>query len=145
MTVRRSIAVVTLLLMALAAAPGGAAPRLKWWQSKAAVTTLGLTASQVERIETIFEQTRPDRLRLQGTLDDLEAAFRRAMDDNDYARAEDLVAQVESARMAHNIARTMMLIRISRVLTHAQRAKLRDIRDQLAVPAAAAAPYDPGR
>lgn len=143
MTFQRGIVVVAMLWVPLNAAPCSAA-RVKWWRSDVAVARLGLTPAQIDRIEHIFEETRPDRLRLQGALDDLESAFARAIDEGQDAQAENLVPRVESARMAHNIARTMMLIRMSRVLTREQRAKLKDLRDSIGVPAAPPGPHRAG-
>ena len=48
----------------------------------------------------------------------------RAIDNGDESAATALVPRVESARMAHNIARTMMLIKIYWFLTPEQRVKL---------------------
>ncbi len=144
MIVGRGI-VVALLWVSLHPAPCSAADRVKWWRSAVAVTRLGLTPAQVERIDAIFEETRPNRLRLQDALDDLESALAKAINDGQDARAKDLVPRVESARMAHNIARTMMLIRMSRVLTREQRGKLNEIRDVIAVSASAPTTHGAGR
>jgi Spy/CpxP family protein refolding chaperone len=140
----RRIAVVAMVWVSLHPTPCSAAARMKWWRSEVAVARLGLTPAQVERIDAIFEETKPDRLRLQAALDDLESALARAIDDGQDARAEDLVPRVESARMAHNTARTMMLIRMFRVLTREQRAKLNDIRDLIGGSPAAPSTYRAG-
>jgi Spy/CpxP family protein refolding chaperone len=117
-----------------------AAGRTKWWLSKGIEARLGLTSGQVETIEHIFEQANPTCLHLRRALDDLESAFERAMSNDQDARAASLVSRVESARAAHNIARTTMLLRIYRVLTPEQRIRLKGVRDRTRIATGTHAP-----
>jgi Spy/CpxP family protein refolding chaperone len=96
----------------------------KWWLASDMQRELGLTARQVTELSTIFDKTLSKRIRLREALDALEAKLAGAMRDGDEAQALSLIPQVESARTARNTARTMMLIRMYRVLTPDQRAKL---------------------
>jgi Spy/CpxP family protein refolding chaperone len=115
--------------ISLVAAPCDAG-RTKWWLSEDIEAQLALTSGQVKEIEQIFEEVNPTCLHLQRALDDLESALARAMNEDQDARAASLVSRVESARAAHSIARTMMLLRIYRVLTPEQRILLRGVRDR---------------
>lgn len=140
MSVQRILILVMTVGIWLQAAPCGAG-RTKWWLSKGIEARLGLTSGQVEKIEHIFEQANPTCLHLRRALDDVESTFEDAMNNDQDARAASLVSRVESARAAHNIARTMMLLRIYRVLTPEQRIRLQYERDRARVTTGTQAPH----
>ena len=96
----------------------------KWWLAPDVQRALGLTQPQVVELNKIFETTFGERVRLRKQLDRLEADFARAMSSDDDDRVTRLVGRVEAARAARNIARTMMLVRMYRILTPDQRRRL---------------------
>ena len=96
----------------------------KWWQSDAYVQELGLTADQSARIEQIYQRTAPALRRYKDTLDKAEADFNQMVEASDDTQVMAQVTVVEAARSELNKARTMMLLRMRRVLTPDQRVKL---------------------
>jgi len=96
----------------------------KWWQSDAFVQELGLTAEQSSRIEQTFQKTLPALRRYKDTLDKAEADFNQMVEASDDTQVMAQVTVVEAARSELNKARTMMLLRMRRVLTPDQRVKL---------------------
>ena len=96
----------------------------KWWQSDRYVQELGLTADQSARIEQIYQRTVPALRRYKDTLDKAEADFNQMVEASDDTQVMAQVTVVEAARSELNKARTMMLLRMRRVLTPDQRVKL---------------------
>jgi len=96
----------------------------KWWQSDAYVQELGLTADQSGRIEQIYQRTVPALRRYKDALDKAEADFNQMIEASDDTQVMAQVTVVETARSELNKARTMMLLRMRRVLTPDQRVKL---------------------
>ena len=97
---------------------------LKWWQSDAFVQELGLSADQSARIEQTFQKTLPALRRYKDALDKAEADFNQMVEASDDTQVMAQVTVVEAARSELNKARTMMLLRMRRVLTSDQRVKL---------------------
>jgi Spy/CpxP family protein refolding chaperone len=95
----------------------------KWWQSEDFKHGLGLTQDQSMRIEGIFQQTLPALRKQKETLDRAEADFNQMVETSDDAQVMAQVTVVEAARSELNKARTMMLLRMRRVLTPDQRVK----------------------
>jgi Spy/CpxP family protein refolding chaperone len=95
----------------------------KWWQSDDFKHGLGLTQDQSTRIEGVFQQTLPALRKQKETLDKAEADFNQMVETSDDAQVMSQVAVVEAARSELNKARTMMLLRMRRVLTPDQRVK----------------------
>ena len=106
------------------------AQAFKWWQDETAQRHLGLTADQSRRIEDIFQAARPELHRAKSQLDGLEAGLGRVVEGADDAVLAQQVARVEDARASLNKARTMMLLRIRRVLSSDQRLKLEALHKQ---------------
>jgi Spy/CpxP family protein refolding chaperone len=78
-------------------------------------------------IDAAFRATLPERRTCRLQLDALEEAVRRMMahgEAND-AAADALISRLEYARARRNMLRTMMLVRMYRVLSRDQRAMLR--------------------
>ena len=93
----------------------------KWWQAESFKKGLGLTEQQSTKIEAIFQRSAPT-LRLQKTtLDKAQADFNQMVEASDDAQVMAQVAVVEAARSELNKSRTMMLLRMRRVLTPDQR------------------------
>ena len=95
----------------------------KWWQSDTFVRGLGLTQDQSTKIEGIFQKTLPALRQQKAALDKSEADFNQMVEASDDAQVMAQVSVVEAARSELNKSRTMMLLRMRRVLTPDQRVK----------------------
>ena len=115
------IAVVagTVLVCALPAFAQG----FKWWQSEDFRKGLGLTQDQSARIEGVFQHTLPALRKQKEALDRAEADFNLMVESSDDPQVMAQVTVVEAARSELNKSRTMMLLRMRRVLTPDQRIK----------------------
>ena len=118
--------------LALAAILAGAAVLLgspasaqgfKWWQSDTFVRGLGLTQDQSTKIEAVFQKTLPVLKQQKDALDKAQADFNQMVEASDDAQVMAQVGVVEAARSELNKSRTMMLLRMRRVLTPDQRVK----------------------
>src|SRR5262245_66373701 len=113
-------AVVALVLCASLPAR---AEGFRWWQSDTFRRGLGLTQEQSTRIESIFQHTLPVLRKQKEALDHAEADFNQMVEASDDAEVMAQVGVVEAARSELNKSRTMMLLRMRRVLTPDQRVK----------------------
>jgi Spy/CpxP family protein refolding chaperone len=113
-----SMASIAILSIAPAAAQG-----FKWWQSDTFRRELGLSQDQSTKIEAIFQKTLPVLRQQKDALDKAEADFNQMVEASDDAQVMAQVAVVEAARSELNKSRTMMLLRMRRVLTPDQRVK----------------------
>ena len=95
----------------------------KWWQSDTFTRELGLTTDQSSKIEAVFQATVPVLRRQKDALDKAEADFNQMVEASDDAQVMAQVSVVEAARSELNKSRTMMLLRMRRVLTPDQRVK----------------------
>jgi len=91
---------------------------------------LNLTRTQVERLDTVFERDRSERVALRRKIAEMDRLLRRILLR---ARAEDeavkrLSEQVEALRAQHNVRRTLMRLAIYRRLTPEQRSALTQLR-----------------
>jgi Spy/CpxP family protein refolding chaperone len=114
-----AILIAGVLLSALPVSAQG----FKWWQSESFKRELGLTGDQSTKIEAIFQRTLPGLRTLKGSLDKAEADFNQMVEASDDAQVMAQVGVVEAARSELNKSRTMMLLRMRRVLTPDQRVK----------------------
>ena len=92
--------------------------------------TLNLTKSQVERLDSVFERDRPERIALRRKIAEMDRLLRRILLR---ANAEDVAVkrlseQVEALRAQHNVRRTLMKFAIYRRLTPEQRSALAQLR-----------------
>ena len=106
--------------------PGG----IRWWRKPDVQRTLNLTKSQVERLDTVFEKDRPERIALRRKIAEMDRLLRRILLR---ANAEDVAVkrlseQVEALRAQHNVRRTLMKFAIYRRLTPEQRTALAQLR-----------------
>ena len=108
---------------AILSAPTVSAQGFKWWQSETFKRELGLTADQSAKIEAIFQKTVPVLRQEKDTLDRTQADFNQMIEASDDAQVMAQVGVVEAARSELNKSRTMMLLRMRRVLTPDQRVK----------------------
>ena len=116
-------ALAAVLLVSTAGPAAAGAEAVKWWTMRDVQARLQLTPKQVAKLNRIFDETLEERLASRERLVKLEGALSRLMAQADAGEAETLalVEQVEAHRARRNVARTMMLVRMSRVLTPAQR------------------------
>lgn len=112
-----------LLTLLVASAPAQAGQAFKWWESDHFRSELLLTQEQSSRIEEIFQEALPALRAQKKALDDAEAAFERLVERGDEHLVLAQVERVERARSELNVSRTMMLVRMRRVLTTDQWAK----------------------
>ncbi len=103
----------------------------KWWQSDTFVRGLGLTQEQSTKIEGIFQHTVPVLRKQKGALDKAEADFNQMVEASDDAQVMAQVGVVEAARSELNKSRTMMLLRMRRVLTPDQRVQFVMLQQQM--------------
>jgi Spy/CpxP family protein refolding chaperone len=97
----------------------------KWWQSERFQRELQLTADQIARIEEVFQSALPELRQQKKALDRLETQLSRLIDTSaDEAAVMEEADRVEAVRAELSKARTRMLLRMRRVLTADQRAKL---------------------
>ena len=121
-SVFRVLVLVTLCLT-VAASAKPQSMRYKWWLSSDIQKQLHLTSEQVRKIDAIYEATLPARRAQRRELDPLVRQLdalldNAAADDHD---AEALIKRVEDAHARRNVARTMMLYKMRKVLTVEQR------------------------
>jgi Spy/CpxP family protein refolding chaperone len=115
--------VVALVGSGLLCAPPASAQGFKWWQSETFRKELGLTPNQSTRIEEVFQHNLPILRKEKDALDKAEADFNRMIESSDDAQVMAQVTVIEAARSELNKSRTMMLLRMRRVLTPDQRIK----------------------
>ena len=120
---RLSAIAVSVVGIAVLCATPARAQGFKWWQSDTFRRELGLTQDQSVKIEAIFQKTLPVLRQQKGTLDKAEADFNQMVEASDDAQVMAQVTVVEAARSELNKSRTMMLLRMRRVLTPDQRVK----------------------
>jgi Spy/CpxP family protein refolding chaperone len=117
---RLAAIVPLLLLLAIPASAQG----FKWWNSDQYRRELGLTTDQSRRIEEIFQAALPGLRVAKKALDDAEANFESLVQRGDDSSVMEQVDHVETARGELNKARTIMLLKMRRVLTTDQWVKL---------------------
>ena len=117
------------VLLSLIAVPGvessqQTTPR-GWWRNESIVKDLGLTAEQSARLNAIFETTMPELRQDREELERLEAKLSRMIQDErmDEASLARQIDRVEMARANGNKTRSLMLLRMYRVLTREQRTR----------------------
>jgi len=121
---RRFAALAALVIgVAIIWAHPASAQGFKWWQSETFSRELGLTQDQSAKIEVIFQHTLPVLRKQKDALDKAEADFNQMVEASDDAQVMAQVSVVEAARSELNKSRTMMLLRMRRVLTPDQRVK----------------------
>jgi Spy/CpxP family protein refolding chaperone len=120
LVVRMALLAVAVVLCAtsLSAAQGS-----KWWQSDTFKRELGLTPEQVRRVEDIFQKALPTLKVQKSALDEAEARFERLIERADDNAVMEQVNTVEAARAELNKTRTLMLLKMKKVLTTDQWAR----------------------
>lgn len=128
---RVAVPAALVVAAALAGAPPISAQGFKWWQSDTFRRELGLTQEQSTKIEGIFQKTLPVLRQQKDALDKAEADFNQMVEASDDAQVMAQVGVVEAARSELNKSRTMMLLRMRRVLTPEQRVKFVMLQQQM--------------
>ena len=95
----------------------------KWWHSERFRKELGLTSEQSRRLEDIFQAALPGLKTHKRALDHAESQLELLVEKGADPDVMDQVNLVEGARADLNKARTMMLLRMRRVLTTDQWAR----------------------
>lgn len=146
-------ALAMLALLSIDVAASAQAPAFRWWKSDAFKKDLGLTADQSTRIDKIYQDTLPELQQEWEELDRLESKLSRLFEGNaDEAVLARQIDRVETARANLNKSRSLMLMRMRRVLTSDQLVRFRvlsqryesDARRQGPPPAHSATPSPPG-
>jgi Spy/CpxP family protein refolding chaperone len=101
-----------------------------WWKSEPFKQELGLTAEQSDRIDTIWETTRPELRAEWNELSKLESKLSHLIQkDADEAILSRQIDRVESARANANKTRSLMLVQMLKVLTPDQRIRFGTLHD----------------
>jgi Spy/CpxP family protein refolding chaperone len=105
----------------------------QWWRDVMVQRELALTADQVTRLEAVFVSTLADRRKLRHELDQLERTVEQmiARADLDESQASSVIEQLEGVRAERNVARTLMLFKMYRILSPKQRQRLAKRPDKL--------------
>jgi Spy/CpxP family protein refolding chaperone len=114
---------ILLAILVLAGGPTLSAQGFKWWQHENFKRQLGLTAEQSSRLEDIFQSSAPNLRNQKKALDRAEAVLEQLVETGDDASVMEQVNVVEAARAELSKSRTVMLLRMRRILTSDQRVK----------------------
>lgn len=126
---RVALAAVALCLLASVAAGQGTDRQQPWWLSPVVQSHIALTPQQAERIDAIFRESLPDRRRLRQQATTLRKQLERLLAAGTMSdvQAVSLISRLCKVEGQRNVARTMMLVRMHRVLTPDQRVQLTDL------------------
>lgn len=121
MRVLRALAAGVIALLTLASPVAAQAQgKFKWWQSDRYKTELMLTAEQSKRLEEIFQNALPMLRAQMKTLESAETELERLVQRGDDSAVMAQVARVEAARAELNTSRTVMLLKMRKLLTSDQ-------------------------
>jgi Spy/CpxP family protein refolding chaperone len=120
------LAVACVLIVLAPEIARGQAPltdRSKWWLEPEVQRELGLSVRQIDSLNKAFERELPKRASLRRTLDQLDAKLQHmiAVADAEEGTVIRLSARAERIRTERNVARTLMVFEMFRILTPAQR------------------------
>jgi Spy/CpxP family protein refolding chaperone len=120
------------LLTVLLWAPLTEAQSFKWWKDDRFLKELVLTPDQSARIEGVFQTAQPALRAQKRALDKLEDELSNMIHDTnvDEAELEQFIGRVEAARADMSKTRTLMLVRMRRILSAEQSAKLHTLFEQ---------------
>ena len=114
---RTALRALVVLLVLAGASPLAAQGKFKWWQSDRYKTELMLTADQSRRLEEIFQNALPTLRAQMKALESAETELERLVQRGDDSAVMAQVARVETARAELNTSRTLMLLKMRRLLT----------------------------
>lgn len=120
------------LLTVLFWAPVTGAQGNKWWKDDRFLKELALTPDQSTRIEQVFQAAQPALRAQKRALDKLEDELSDMIHDAqvDEAELEQFIERVEAARADLSKSRTLMLVRMRRILSAEQSTKLHKLFEQ---------------
>ena len=116
----RSVLVGLLVLVIAGPLAAQGQGKFKWWQSDRYKTELMLTADQSKRLEEIFQNALPMLRAQMKALESAETELERLVQRGDDSAVMAQVARVETARAELNTSRTLMLLKMRRLLTSDQ-------------------------
>jgi len=98
----------------------------RWWHAVEIQRHLRLTATQVARLDALFERELPQRIQRHRQIQDLDRHLAHVIehDKGDDSHVAHLSEQVEALRATQNIRRTLMLFTMYQTLTQEQRTLL---------------------
>jgi Spy/CpxP family protein refolding chaperone len=123
---------LTLSLLALAISAPAADAQGYWWKNERFLKELALSPDQGSRIEQLYQTAQPTLRAQKRALDKLEEELSKMIHDTKVGEAEleQFVTRVEAAKADLSKSRTMLLVRIGRVLTADQSTKLHTLFEQ---------------
>jgi Spy/CpxP family protein refolding chaperone len=123
---------LTLSLLALAISAPAADAQGYWWKNERFLKELALSPDQGRRIELLYQAAQPTLRAQKRALDKLDEELSKMIHDTkvDEAELEQFVTRVEAAKADLSKSRTMLLVRIGRVLTADQSTKLHTLFEQ---------------
>jgi Spy/CpxP family protein refolding chaperone len=102
-----------------------------WWKSEPFKKELGLSMAQSERIDKIWETTRPELRAEWDELSKCEAKLSNLIQkDVEEALLSRQIDRVETARANANKTRSLMLVQMLKVLTPDQRVRFKTLHDR---------------
>jgi Spy/CpxP family protein refolding chaperone len=112
------------------AGQGGTASAARWWNTTAMQQELRLTATQVSKLDEIFQRGLTERLALGQKIEEMDRLLERIVQrgNADEASVARLSEQVEALRAQENIRHTLILFAVYRTLTREQRVRFTEIR-----------------
>jgi Spy/CpxP family protein refolding chaperone len=122
------LASAALIVVAARPAQAQAGAHQKWWLSSEIRSDLALSSRQVQQLDAIYQESLPARRRIRQELTALHDRLTQLIDEGrlDDAAARPVVEHVFAVEKRRNVARTLMLVRMYRVLSPDQRARLAD-------------------
>ena len=103
-----------------------------WWKNERFLKALTLSTDQIARIESLYQSAQPTLRAQKRALDKLDDELSLMIHDPKVSEAEleQFVKRVEAAKADLSTSRTMLLVRIGRVLTAEQSGKLHQMFEQ---------------
>jgi Spy/CpxP family protein refolding chaperone len=106
-------------------------PGPPWWKNEQFKKDLALTVEQVDRIDKIWLTTKPDLRQEWDEFSRLDEKLSKLIQaDADEAVLARQIDRVETARAAASKTRSLMLVRMLKVLTAEQRVKFKGLHDR---------------
>lgn len=121
----RRIAILTFVTLVFVAGAPTQIESALWWRSPRFVVPLQLTLSQASAIDQIYRRMLPERLERAAEADAARARLEHLLEaDSPDEELESAASRAADADAARRRLRTLMLYRMSRVLTSSQRSQL---------------------
>jgi Spy/CpxP family protein refolding chaperone len=120
----RRVAILTFVTFAFVAGAPTQIESALWWRSPRFVVPLQLTSTQASAIDEIYRRMLPERLERAAEADAARVQLERLLDsDGPDEELEWAASRAADADAARRRLRTLMLYRMSRVLTSSQRSQ----------------------